>query len=88
MQLYKSLITNRVLSPILQYNSPYFHRFDTHLDLHKLKLFGSLCYASTILSYRTKLDDRARKYIYLGHEKRVKEVVLLYLNTKTIFQDM
>jgi hypothetical protein len=83
--LQATYIINRIPSPLLNNKSPYHLRFQHDPDLHELKVFGSLCYASTIQSHRTKLDSRARKSVYLGHKQGVKGAVLLDLTTKTIF---
>ncbi|PNX97245.1 hypothetical protein L195_g020471, partial [Trifolium pratense] len=48
------------------------HKVFPFPDLHELKVFGSLCYASTIQNHRTKLDTRARKDVYLGLKPGVK----------------
>ncbi|MCH96367.1 retrovirus-related pol polyprotein from transposon TNT 1-94, partial [Trifolium medium] len=72
-------------TPLLKDQSPYFLRFNQQPDLHDLKVFGSLCYASTTQNHRTKLDPRARKAVYLGYKQGVKGAVLFDLNTKNIF---
>ncbi|MCH93196.1 retrovirus-related Pol polyprotein from transposon TNT 1-94, partial [Trifolium medium] len=83
--LQATYIINRIPSPLLHNESPYFLRFQQHPDLNELKVFGSLCYASTIQNNRTKLDTRARKVVYLRHKQGVKGSILFDLNTKNIF---
>ncbi|CAJ2656892.1 unnamed protein product [Trifolium pratense] len=83
--LQATYVINRIPSPLLNNKSPYFLRFNKHPDMNELKVFGSLCYASTIQNHRTKLDPRARKSVYLGHKQGVKGALLLDLNTKAIF---
>lgn len=83
--LHATFIINRVPSPILKNQSP-FHLLHKQIpNLHELKVFGSLCYASTLQSHRTKLMNRARKCIFLGYKYGVKGAVLLDLNNKEIF---
>ncbi|WJX63250.1 hypothetical protein P8452_48162 [Trifolium repens] len=78
-------IINRIPSPLLNNKSPYTLCFHHEPDLNDLKVFGCLCYASTIQSHRTKFDVRARKSVYLGHKQGVKGAVLFDLNTRNIF---
>jgi hypothetical protein len=81
--LQATYIINRIPSPILQNQSPYFLRFQKDPDLHDLRVFGSLCYATTLSNHRSKFDSRARKSVYLGHKQGVKGVVLLTLLNQT-----
>jgi hypothetical protein len=83
--LQATYIINRIRSPLLQNKSPYFLRFQIDPNLHDLRVFGSLCYATTLLNHRTKFDSRARKVVYLGHKQGVKGAVLLDLHTRSIF---
>jgi hypothetical protein len=59
--------------------------FNTLPDLHELKVFGSLAYASTLHVNRTKLSPKGRKCVYLGHKQGVKGTILYDLQTKDIF---
>jgi hypothetical protein len=59
--------------------------FNTLPDLHELKVFGSLAYASTLHVNRTKLSPKGRKCVYLGHKQGVKGTILFDLHTKEIF---
>jgi hypothetical protein len=78
-------IINRIPSPLLHNKSPYSLCFNQEPDLNDLKVFGCLCYASTIQSHGKKLDVRARKSVYLGHKQGVKGAVLFDLNSRNIF---
>ncbi|GAU50785.1 hypothetical protein TSUD_192210 [Trifolium subterraneum] len=75
----------RVPTPLLHNKSPYDLLFQTNPNLHEFKVFGSLVFASTLQSHRTKLDPRARKCIFLGYKSGVKGVVLYDILNKTIF---
>jgi len=72
-------IMNRVPSPILNNQTP---------DLHQLKVFGSLAYASTLQSQRIKLASRARKCIFLGYRSGMNGVILLNIHTKLLFDSI
>jgi hypothetical protein len=70
---------------LLQNQSPYYLLYNSEPDIHTLKIFGSLAFASTLQASRSKLDPRAKKCIFLGYKARVKGVVLLDLHTHSIF---
>ncbi|MCH79609.1 retrovirus-related Pol polyprotein from transposon TNT 1-94 [Trifolium medium] len=83
--VYATFIINRVNTPLLQNKSPYTLWFNTLPDIHQLKVFGSLCFASTLSNHRTKLDPRARKCVFLGYKSGMKGVILLDLHSRHIF---
>jgi hypothetical protein len=83
--IHAAYLINRVSTPLLQSKSPYQLLYNKPPDLHELKVFGSLCYASTLHVHRTKLDPRARKCVFLGYKSGMKGVVLLDLNDKKVF---
>ncbi|GAU46782.1 hypothetical protein TSUD_351810 [Trifolium subterraneum] len=78
-------IINRVCTPLLQNKSPYHLLYNKPPDLEQLKVFGSLCYASTLQNQRTKLDPRARKCIFLGYKSGMKGVILYDIHNHNIF---
>ncbi|KAK2359287.1 hypothetical protein QL285_084673 [Trifolium repens] len=78
-------IINRLPTPFLQNKSPYQILHNTLPDFSILKVFGSLCFASTLKAHRLKLDSRSRKCIYLGSKTGVKGHILFDLHTKELF---
>lgn len=78
-------IMNRVTSPIIENDTPYFLIHKEVSDLNQLKVLGSLVYASTLQAHRSKLVSRERKSVFLGYNAGMKGIVLLDINTKEIF---
>lgn len=76
---------NRVLSSALKNKSPYYMIFKEDPDIHTLKVFCTLTYASTLQSHKTKLDHIGRKCIFLGLKQGAKGVILLDMNNQDIF---
>ncbi|GAU49938.1 hypothetical protein TSUD_290950 [Trifolium subterraneum] len=83
--LHATYIINRMCTPVLENKSPHEMLHNQLPDLHDLKVFGSLAYASSLSVHRTKLSPRGRKCVFLGYKQGVKGTVLLDLNTKEIF---
>ena len=78
-------LINRLPTPFLNNNNPYFQLFNSLPDLHDLKVFGCLVFASTVTAHRKKLDSRARKCTFLGYQHRTKGFLLYDMHTKEIF---
>jgi hypothetical protein len=75
---------NRIPSPVLNNQSPYFLLHQSEPDLYTLNVFGSLVFASNLHSHRSKLDLRARKCIFLSYKPGVKGVVSFDILKKSI----
>jgi hypothetical protein len=52
--------------------------------IDSFKVFGSLCYSTSLHSHRTKLDAKARKSVFLGYSVGFKGFVLLDIHTREI----
>jgi hypothetical protein len=78
-------LINRVATPLLYNQSPYQVLYNQTPDISHFKVFGSLCFASTLTSHRSKLDPRARKAIFLGYPPGMKGYVLYDLHSHHIF---
>lgn len=76
---------NRLCIPTIQYNTPYELIFKTPSSYTHLKIFGCLAYASTITRHKDKLDPRATKCLLLGYPMGIKEYLLFYHSTRSIF---
>jgi hypothetical protein len=83
--LHATFIINCVTTPVLHNISPYQKLFDKIPDLASFKVFGSLCFASTLSAHRTKLEPKARKSLFLGYTNGYKGYTLLDLHTREIF---
>jgi len=69
----------------LNNHSPHYILHNTSPDLTVLRVFGSLCFASTLQAHRTKVQPRAKKCIFLGHSFGTKGFILFDLQTREIF---
>ena len=80
-----TFLVNRLPSPSLQYMSPYERLFQKKPDYHAFRVFSCLCYASTLLSQRTKFTLRAISAVFLGYPVGYKGYKLYDLEQKRFF---
>ena len=78
-------LINRLPTPFLKLKSPYELVHGNPPDLHLLRVFGCLAFASTIKAARTKFDNRASKCVFLGFKTGIKGYVLYNLTHKSCF---
>ena len=64
--------------------TPYEKLNGTLYDISSLRVFGCLCYSSTITSHRKKLDDRVVSGIFLGFQPHTKGYLFLNLQNHKI----
>jgi len=67
-------IINILSTPVLNYSSPHEMPYNY---FNGLKVFGSLCYASTLSTNKRKFDPRTSKCVFIGFKRGTKECVLL-----------
>nr|KYP43958.1 Retrovirus-related Pol polyprotein from transposon TNT 1-94 [Cajanus cajan] len=78
-------IINMLPTPVLDNFSPHEMLYKTEANFNQLKVFGSLCYASTLSINRRKFDPRASKCVFLGFKRGTKGYVLLNIQSREIF---
>uniref|UniRef100_A0A2N9HC01 Reverse transcriptase Ty1/copia-type domain-containing protein n=1 Tax=Fagus sylvatica TaxID=28930 RepID=A0A2N9HC01_FAGSY len=77
-------LINRLPCPILSNKSPHEALLLKPPSYSHLKVFGYLCFASTLSGHRTKFDPRAKACAFLGYPSGVKGYKLLDLATYKI----
>ena len=75
-------LMNRTPSPVLENKSPYEILFDKIPLYFDFKVFGSLCYASTLLSSRHKFSPRATTAAFIRYPIGYKGYKLLDIKTR------
>jgi len=64
--LHVVFLINRITIPLLHHKSPFQILYDKLPNISSFKVFGFLCYVSSLQAHKTKLQTRARKKCFLG----------------------
>jgi len=83
--IHVTYIINMLPTPVLNYSAPHEMLYKTEANFNGLKVFGSLCYASTLSTNRRKFDQRASKCVFIGFKRETKGYILLNIQSREIF---
>ena len=77
-------LINCIPTPFLKNASSYEKLFGSPCDISNLKVFGCLCYISTLSAHRQKLDPRAHPCIFLGFKPNTKGYLVYNLHSNDL----
>ena len=82
--IHSATLVNCIPTPFLANKTPYEKLYCTPYDIASLRVFGCLCFSSTLNANRKKLDPRAATSIFLGFKPNTKGYITLDLKTRAI----
>ena len=82
--LHVAYLINRIPTLFLKNTSPYDKLYAQPCDISNIRVFGCLCYISTLQNHRQKLDPRAHPCIFLGFKPHTKGYLVYNLHTHNI----
>ena len=80
-----TFLINRTPTPLLRHQTPHDVLLRKPPDYSRLRVFGCLAFASTLMAQRTKFTPRARVCVFLGYPPGVKGYKLYDIETKQVF---
>lgn len=77
-----TFLINRLPSLLLPWKNPHYRLFGTNADYNLIKVFDSLCFASTLANHRTKFQSRAIPCVFFGYPQGMKGYKLYDMENK------
>jgi len=78
-------LINRTPSVVIENRIPYDLLHGKMLDITSLKVFGCLCYVSSLDRNKNKFDPKSRKCMFLGYKQGIKGYIVFDIKTREIF---
>ncbi|RTK79152.1 hypothetical protein DRJ71_16925, partial [Enterococcus faecalis] len=77
-------LLNRVSSSAINFKTPFEILFNRPPNYHDFKVFGCLCFVSTLMANRSKFVPRAKKDEFIGFQHDFKGYIVYVLEDKRI----
>ena len=80
-----TFLINRTPSPLLHNNNPYTVLYEKPFDYPFFKVFGCLCFASTLISTRNKFSPIATMCVFVSHSPEFKGYKVYDITSRHFF---